>query len=305
MKIGFNSSFSEISRVIQASAQPREQVNSSKTFGNLLADISPDQRKAKEIKELEDKKQSAAKVSSNDRGPMAQLRFSSPTLKLPDLTRLNTSIPSLSDVNSAVTDVKKPTVLEVKRVPAADELAAKSRPERKKIVQGLVQEKGAELGVDPALSMAVVAAESNFNPKAISSDGHNSRGLFQLLDRTGKEQLADSGLGSSYDPHDPALSAELGIRYLRKLHNIFSVETNLPGDLITTPAANSASLEKLAVAAYNAGEGRVAAAQRSASAAGRDPAYYDQIKDYLPESTQEYVTRVMTAKSEFESSFIG
>ncbi len=211
----------------------------------------------------------------------------------------------MSDVNSAVTDVKKPTVLEVKRVPAADELAAKSRPERKKIVQGLVQEKGAELGVDPALSMAVVAAESNFNPKAISSDGHNSRGLFQLLDRTGKEQLADSGLGSSYDPHDPALSAELGIRYLRKLHNIFSVETNLPGDLITTPAANSASLEKLAVAAYNAGEGRVAAAQRSASAAGRDPAYYDQIKDYLPESTQEYVTRVMTAKSEFESSFIG
>lgn len=305
MRVGFNSSFNEINRIIQASDQPRKKIPADKTFSNLLANISPDQKKDNEIKILKEEKVVLPLPKEKDHSPMGRLNFSAPSLKLPDLTRLTSTIPATPDVNQPLPDVKKPTVLEVKRVPAADELAIKPRPERKQIVQNLVQEKGKELGVDPALGMAVVAAESDFNPKAVSSDGHMSRGLFQLLDRTGKEQLAASGLSDDYDPHDPTLSTELGIRYLRKLHNIFSVETNLPGNLVTTPAANSASLEKLAVAAYNAGEGRVASAQRSALSAGLNPAYYEQIKQYLPESTQEYVERVIASKAQFEGSFIG
>jgi membrane-bound lytic murein transglycosylase MltF len=59
-------------------------------------------------------------------------------------------------------------------------------------------------------------------------------------------------------------------------------------------------LEKLAVAAFNAGEGRVAAAQGRTEKAGGDPASYGDVAVYLPKTTQEYVDRVLRFKSTFE-----
>ena len=150
--------------------------------------------------------------------------------------------------------------------------------------------------------MAVVARESSFNPKAVSSDGHASKGLFQLLDRTGRDLLNRLGLESEYKPFDPEQNVYLGVGYLRHLHDIFSKETELPNRTTTVVAANTSSLEKLAVAAFNAGEGRVASAQQRALQAGKDPSQYDHIEDYLPESTQQYVSRVLEAKAQFAST---
>jgi soluble lytic murein transglycosylase-like protein len=98
---------------------------------------------------------------------------------------------------------------------------------------------------------------------------------------------------------------ELGVKHLRKLHDFFSSSTELTSNLATVPAANSASLEKLAVAAFNAGEGRVASAQDRAQRAGKDPADYAQVAPYLPDSTQEYVERVMLRKEQYENRFVG
>ena len=48
-----------------------------------------------------------------------------------------------------------------------------------------------------------------------------------------------------------------------------------------------------AIAAFNAGEGRVARAQARAAAAGRDPTSFGDVRPYLPHITQAYVHRVV------------
>lgn len=157
-----------------------------------------------------------------------------------------------------------------------------------------------KIGLDPSLAMSVVRAESGFNAQAVSSDGHNSKGLFQLLDSTGKQLLARGDNSSrDYDPFDPDLNMELGTSYLRYLHDIFSTPTQLPNSFSTKSAADKESLEKLAVAAFNAGEGRVASAQSRTEKAGKDPAHYDNVAPFLPSSTREYVARVVRGKRLF------
>lgn len=84
--------------------------------------------------------------------------------------------------------------------------------------------------------------------------------------------------------------------YLRRLHNLFSDEKILIGSLRTHPASSAADLEKLAVAAFNAGEGNVARAQAKAKSLGKNPGEYEAIKPHLPSITRAYVERVLNTK---------
>jgi soluble lytic murein transglycosylase-like protein len=120
------------------------------------------------------------------------------------------------------------------------------------------------------------------------------------LDSTGKTLLSRAGdQEREYDPFDPDLNMELGTSYLRYLHDIFRSPTQLPGSRTTKSAADEQSLEQLAVAAFNAGEGRVASAQLRTEQAGKDPAHYDNVAPFLPRSTREYVARVVRGKRLF------
>ena len=85
-------------------------------------------------------------------------------------------------------------------------------------------------GLAPPLVKAVMAAESNFNPAAISEKG--ATGLMQLMPGTARDMYV-------YDMLDPAQNIEGGARYLRQLHDRFA------GDL------------ERVLAAYNAGPERV------------------------------------------------
>jgi soluble lytic murein transglycosylase-like protein len=85
-------------------------------------------------------------------------------------------------------------------------------------------------GVDASLVSAVIRAESNYEPRAVSRKG--ARGLMQLMPATAKRL-------SLTHPFDPVANVRAGVRYLKELLDRFDQRP------------------ELVLAAYNAGENAV------------------------------------------------
>lgn len=75
-------------------------------------------------------------------------------------------------------------------------------------IDGIIQKASRRYAVDAGLIKAVVKAESNFNPKAVSSAG--AQGLMQLLPATARQ------LGVT-NPFDPEQNVMAGSRFLKEL----------------------------------------------------------------------------------------
>lgn len=84
-------------------------------------------------------------------------------------------------------------------------------------------------GIDPLLVHSVIRVESNYNPVAVSRKG--AEGLMQLIPATARR----FGVSNSFDVHE---NIDAGVKYLKYLLDLF-------GD------------DRLAIAAYNAGESAV------------------------------------------------
>ena len=118
-------------------------------------------------------------------------------------------------------------------------------------------------GIPPEL-IWIAEVESSFNPNARSPVG--ALGLFQFMPATAEEYGLK--LTPFDERRDPDKSAAAAARYLRNLHRRFE----------SWP---------LALAAYNAGQGRVARALRDTG--GRT---FDDIAANLPTETQMYVPKI-------------
>jgi hypothetical protein len=125
----------------------------------------------------------------------------------------------------------------------------------------LIHAASTRYGVDADLITSVIAAESNFDPQAVSR--RNARGLMQLRPET----AARLGVQNIFDPRE---NIEAGTRYLRDL--LLRYKNNLA----------------LALGAYNAGPervqryGRVPPFAETQSYVRRVKSAYDQRKTGIP-----------------------
>jgi transglycosylase-like protein with SLT domain len=109
---------------------------------------------------------------------------------------------------------------------AVDSVAEEPAPKQVDI-NTHIEEVATQHGVAPKLVAAIVAVESQFNPRAVSRKG--AEGLMQLMPATQAYLAVD-------DPFDPRDNIEGGVRHLKRLMKRF--HNDLP----------------LVLAAYNAGE---------------------------------------------------
>lgn len=296
MKIDFGARYRDVSKLLRASATGSSAAQSA-AFEADLRSLLPNKTQSQGVTgetALPHDPLSEARARFNFDPPEQSAPTPPPAMVPP--SPAPTPAPA---VVQATATVKTPTLLSVKRIDLGSDGGEPHTAQRAEITAQL-KEAGERFGVDPLLAAAVVQTESGFNPRAVSSDGHASKGLFQLLDSTGKDLLARTEeRGRRYDPFNPELNIELGTSYLRYLHDIFRENTTLTPDHRTVGGADPNSIERLAVAAFNAGEGRVASAQQRAERAGKDPSVYEQVAQYLPSSTRTYVSRVFENRKEF------
>jgi len=107
-------------------------------------------------------------------------------------------------------------------------------------------------GVDPHLVKAIIKAESNFNPRAVSPK--NARGLMQIIPATAKSY----GVRNSFDPSS---NINGGVKILKDLIDYFK-------DI------------KLAVAAYNAGKNAVIKYNNNVPPYPETRQYVKKVMDY-------------------------
>ncbi|MEO0054153.1 MAG: hypothetical protein RLZZ50_100 [Verrucomicrobiota bacterium] len=177
------------------------------------------------------------------------------------------SLPSRSEGAGPPIEATTPPAARTTRIPYYDfwlrRIAAIPRPSRAAAFLPSLHAAFAAEGVPPEL-VWLAETESSFDPRARSSAG--ARGLFQLMPDTARS------LGLDLRPDQrihPARSARAAAAYLRHLHGRFG---NWP----------------LALAAYNAGESRVALELKRRGATD-----FSAIASHLPAETQFYVPKVL------------
>lgn len=117
-----------------------------------------------------------------------------------------------------------------KKIASNRPLPRSTREANPQTINAFIQAAATEHGVDPFLIKAIIKAESNFDPTAVSPKG--AQGLMQLMPATAKDLQVSN-------PFDPQENITGGTKYLRSLLDSFGWDV------------------ELSLAAYNAGPGRV------------------------------------------------
>jgi soluble lytic murein transglycosylase len=142
-----------------------------------------------------------------------------------------------------------------------------------------IQTESAKRGLDPYLVASLIRQESEFNPSAISYA--NAYGLMQLLPSVGKSMAREEGMThfETFQLLDPLTNIKLGTLYLRKMLDKFG------------------GVQEYALAAYNAGDQRVADWQTAGPYRG-----IDEFVESIPfTQTRDYVQGILRNEDIYRS----
>jgi soluble lytic murein transglycosylase len=143
----------------------------------------------------------------------------------------------------------------------------------------VIQAESAKNGLDPYLVASLIRQESEFDPAVVSYA--NAYGLMQLLPSVGKSMAKEEGMThfETYQLLDPETNLRLGIRYLRERMEKFG------------------GVQEYALAAYNAGDGRVEEWQAAGPYHGMD-----EFVESIPfTQTREYVEGILRNEETYRS----
>ncbi len=134
-----------------------------------------------------------------------------------------------------------------------------------------IKAESAKNNLDPYLVASLIRQESEFNPAVVSYA--NAWGLMQLLPSVGRAMAREEGMThfETYQLLDPETNIRLGTRYLRHMIDRFG------------------GVQEYALAAYNAGDSRVADWQAAGPYQGMD-----EFVESIPfTQTREYVQAIL------------
>jgi len=134
-----------------------------------------------------------------------------------------------------------------------------------------IQTESAKNNLDPYLVASLIRQESEFDASVISYA--NAYGLMQLLPSTGRTMARQEGIAhfQTFQLLDPDMNIRLGTRYLRQMLDKFG------------------GVQEYALAAYNAGDGRVVDWQAAGPYSG-----IDEFVESIPfTQTREYVQAIL------------
>jgi soluble lytic murein transglycosylase len=137
-----------------------------------------------------------------------------------------------------------------------------------------------ENGLDPVLVAALIRQESNFNPLATSPVG--ARGLMQLMPDVGRSLASAKGIGP-WNPdilYEPATNIKLGTAHLSTLMRKYPEVVK-------------------SLAAYNAGESRVA--KWSTKAGADDPEVFTERIPFV--ETRDYVRTILRNRAYYQALY--
>ena len=145
----------------------------------------------------------------------------------------------------------------------------------------IIRQQAADKDVDAALIAGVIYTESRFRDQTSHA---GAKGLMQLMPETA-DYIAHKSGGTRFERADlatPQINIAYGTWYLRYLLDKYDGNTIL------------------ALAAYNAGEGKVD--EWRADAASRGERF--RVADHIPfKETRDYVQRVLAARADYRQSY--
>jgi soluble lytic murein transglycosylase len=147
--------------------------------------------------------------------------------------------------------------------------------------EDIIRQQAAEKGLDPTLIAGVIYTESRFRDQTSKA---GAKGLMQILPTTAGDIARKSG-GTAFvqgDLADPQINIAYGSFYLRYLLRRYGGN------------------EILAIAAYNAGEGKVDQWIFAARRRGED---FDHTRHIPFRETRDYVQRVLDARARYREQY--